>query len=202
MKISLAILVILALGMGALFASGVFDEPPPLPRATGAEPPRIPRPGKDSAGRTEPRDDTMEAESRAESSEDPLRVPPKIRALWRALRPEAESLVPDPDHVGPCPPPSEGGHPARVIRRFKDPKDGFYVWVHEDGAETRLYLTAPLNVDPKTGKPKRQLMVGTFVPTTPVPISPEDLEGGPGTNKAGDGGTSASDGGKAKGGGN
>ena len=102
----------------------------------------------------------------------------KRRRLWARMRPASDQMIPDPDGVGPCPPPDVGGHSAPVVRRYLDPLNGFHVWVHDDGAHTFLHWVAG-GRDPKTGGqlPPREI-VSTAVPTEALPISPDELPSG------------------------
>ena len=94
------------------------------------------------------------------------------KELWRELRPVAESQVPDPDGVGPCPPEHLGGHPALVVRRFRDPSTGHLIWVHEDKARTILQ-PGMFEPDPKTGEQMPTARVVTKqVPTGGKPLEP------------------------------
>ncbi len=97
-----------------------------------------------------------------------------VKRLWAKLRPPEEALVPDPDHVGPCPPVSDGGHGALVIRRYKEQETGYFVWIHEDGAKT---VVSPDPTDlgaSRTSPGARGYTITTMVPTRATTLSPED----------------------------
>ncbi len=94
------------------------------------------------------------------------------RRLWTLLRPSCESLVEDPDHIGPCPPRELGGHSARVVRKYREPDTSFMVWVHEDGARTTLQPSF-YERNASTGELEPQTrMITTYVPTETMPIDP------------------------------
>ncbi|HHI80420.1 MAG TPA: hypothetical protein ENK02_10620 [Planctomycetes bacterium] len=96
------------------------------------------------------------------------------KRLWAKLRPPEEALVPDPDHVGPCPPASDGGHPALVIRRYKEQDTGYFVWIHEDGAKT---VISPDPVDlgaSRTSPGAHGYTITTMVPTQATRLAPDD----------------------------
>ncbi len=98
----------------------------------------------------------------------------EIKRLWAKLRPPEEALVPDPDHVGPCPPVSDGGHGALVIRRYKEQDTGYFVWIHEDGAKT-LISPDPADLGASLTSPgARGYTITTMVPTRATALSPED----------------------------
>jgi len=97
-----------------------------------------------------------------------------VKRLWAKLRPPEEALVPDPDHVGPCPPPSDGGHPALVIRRYKEQGTGYFVWIHEDGAKT-VVSPDPVDLGASLTSPgARGYTITTMVPTQAASLSPDD----------------------------
>jgi hypothetical protein len=170
MKALIGALVLLVLGGGGYY---VFVEMPSRPSdpVSPAEP--------SSAAESAPPAATGEVTAPAVPAAPDANKEQKRRALWTRLRPASERLVPDPDDVGPCPPPDVGGLTAKVVRRYRDPWNGFRVWIHEDGSFTYLHAGGGGGVDPKTG---RQLeggeMVTTGVPTKPLPIFPSELPGG------------------------
>jgi hypothetical protein len=97
-----------------------------------------------------------------------------VKRLWAKLRPPEEALVPDPDHVGPCPPASDGGHPALVIRRYKEQNTGYFVWIHEDGSKT-VVSPDPVDLGASQASPgARGYTITTMVPTQATRLSPDD----------------------------
>jgi hypothetical protein len=169
MKALIGALALLVLGGGGYY---VFVELPSRPSGvpSPAEPPASARP-TEATGQGEVTVPAVPAPS-VDSEQ-------KRRALWTRLRPASERLVPDPDDVGPCPPPDVGGLTAKVVRRYRDPWNGFRVWIHDDGSFTYLHASGGGGVDPKTGRRLESgEMVTTGVPTKPLPIFPSELPGG------------------------
>jgi hypothetical protein len=137
MKIAiLAPLVILA-GVGAIVA---LDLGRPVPGSAPAEPgPRAPETAGQETGvfasRPSPRYVT----------------PPSEREQWARMRPPEEALLPDPDGIGPCPPPhlNNGAGASRVVRRFLN-EERIPTWLHEDGGITQIRPDKRLAADGRT----------------------------------------------------
>jgi len=168
MKTLLAVLALIVLGAGSYYvflvlpdANGRAPDAPPLGAQLPTEKPAQPRPPVVANG-----------------PEDELSAEERRQRLWSRLRPASESLLPDPDHIGACPPVDMGASAARVIRRYIMAGNGFKTWVHEDGSLTQLHYGAGGGgTDPKTGKPlPAGEIVTTMVPTKEYPISPDDLQ--------------------------
>ena len=95
------------------------------------------------------------------------------RSPWHKYRNPLEAKVPDPDGVGPCPPPQLGGHPALVVRRFLDHETGDRIWMHEDGAMTMHHYE-------RTKDPGRKEEIGRWIISTAVPTPATAAEPGTG----------------------
>jgi hypothetical protein len=109
---------------------------------------------------------------RLEDQMEKLRPTDEQRDLWRQLRPIAESQVPDPDGIGPCPPVHLGGHGALVVRRYREPGTGHLIWVHADRART-IIQPGMFKKDPETGEQyPTTALVTTQVPSAPAPMDP------------------------------
>ncbi|PIE23912.1 MAG: hypothetical protein CSA62_05835 [Planctomycetota bacterium] len=133
--------------------------------------PRLPAPNVRSAARTVIGEALAQREA-MQRQLDPFLPSDEEKELWRELRPVAESQVPDPDGVGPCPPEVMGGHPALLVRRFRDPSTGYLIWEHEDHARTILQ-PGMFEPDPKTGEPVPTTRVITKqVPAEEKPLDP------------------------------
>jgi hypothetical protein len=103
-------------------------------------------------------EDTLPAdESRAKSLAE------VDRSSWAKYRNALEQQVPDPDGIGPCPPPHMGGWPALVVRRFLDHESGDRIWLHEDGSKTWEHYQR--TKDPGAKKAIDRWIISTAVPT-------------------------------------
>jgi hypothetical protein len=84
------------------------------------------------------------------------------RSRWSDYRNPLERKIPDPDTIGPCPPPQLGGHPTLVVRRFLDHETGDRVWMHEDGSMTMHHYE-------RSKDPGRKEEIGRWIISTAVP---------------------------------
>lgn len=93
------------------------------------------------------------------------------RSGWPKFRNPLEQRVPDPDGIGPCPPPQLGGRPNLVVRRFRDWETGDRIWMHEDGSMTWHHY--------ERGKdPGRKEVIGRWIISTAVPTESTRAEPG------------------------